>query len=122
MGQRVEKAFSYKTVFDEAEAAIDLTDPIWTNDDFLDHGLRPPWVRSLNRKKGGNLSSPSLQEMGRHLESENICRISRPSLQDPLWQESGSKSPVLQDNKSLTRPSLQDCPLVSGPDPSAGVD
>lgn len=60
--------------------------------------------------------------MGSHLESGNICRISRPSLQDPLWQESGYKYLEVKDKERPTRPSLQDFPGVFGPALSAGAD
>jgi hypothetical protein len=42
------------------------------------------------------------------LELGNICVITCPSLQDPLWQESGSNCLVLREKSALTRPSLQD--------------
>jgi len=122
LAQGVEKALPDEAVLNEAKGAGDLTDPLRTNDDLLHHGLRPPWWRSLNRKKAGKLSSPFLQEMGSHLESGNICWISRPSLQDPLWQESGGKCLELKDKKRLTRPFLQDSPGVFGPALSAGAD
>jgi hypothetical protein len=49
-----------------------------------------------------------LQDLANQLESEGICAITRPSLQDPLCQESDSNSPLLHVILDLTRPSLQD--------------
>jgi len=70
------------------------------------------------RGKQESPSSPSLQEMGKSLESGNICEMTCPSLQDPIWQESDSNSLVSQKKSARTRPSLQDfegdvsCPVV----------
>lgn len=68
-----------------------------------------------NRK---NPPGPSLQETGKSLESGNISEMTCPSLQDSLWQESGSNYLVLHEISCLTRPSLQDyecgvsCPVL----------
>jgi hypothetical protein len=70
------------------------------------------------REKRKNPPCPSLQDLGKGLESGNISEMTCPSLQDPLWQESGSNCLVLQEISSLARPSLQDleygasCPFL----------
>ncbi|MBN1844020.1 MAG: hypothetical protein JW883_17300 [Deltaproteobacteria bacterium] len=70
------------------------------------------------RGKQESPSSPSLQEMGKSLESRNICEMTCPSLQDPIWQELDSNCLVSQKKTVLTCPSLQDfegdvsCPVV----------
>jgi len=68
------------------------------------------------------LSSPSLQELANQLESNKIYAITRPSLQDPLCQKSGSNSLLLHVISDLTRPSLQDGQIgVFGPDSFAAA-
>lgn len=71
--------------------------------------------------KGGRQespSSPSLQEMGKSLESGNISDVTCPSLQDRTWQELDSNFLVSQEKSPLTCPSLQDfegdvsCPVL----------
>jgi len=70
------------------------------------------------REKRKNRPGPSLQEMGKRLESGNISEMTCPSLQYSFWQESDSNFLVLQDISPLTRPSLQDleygasCPVL----------
>jgi hypothetical protein len=66
------------------------------------HGPQP------KRGKRESPSSPSLQEMGKSLESGNICGMTCPSLQDRIWQESDNNFLVSQKKSALTRPSLQD--------------
>jgi hypothetical protein len=46
--------------------------------------------------------------MGKSLESGNICEMTRPSLQDPAWQELDSNFLASQKTSALTCPSLQD--------------
>jgi hypothetical protein len=53
-------------------------------------------------------SSSSLQELPNELESEDICAITSPSLQDLLCQELDSNFLLLQKILDLTSPSLQD--------------
>jgi len=71
------------------------------------------------REKRKNPPGPSLQDLGKGLESGNISEMTCPSLQDSFWQESGSNSLVLKEISHLTRPSLQDleygasCPVLS---------
>lgn len=56
--------------------------------------------------------------MGKSLESRNICEMTRPSLQDPIWQELDSNCLVSRKKSALTCPSLQDfegdvsCPVL----------
>ena len=65
-------------------------------------------VPQPKREKRESPSSPSLQEMGKSLESGNICEMTCASLQDPIWQELDSNFLVSQKKSHLTRPSLQD--------------
>jgi hypothetical protein len=60
------------------------------------------------RGKGESPLSPSLQEMGKSLESGNISEMTRPSLQYLFWQELDSNFLVSHKKSPLTRPSLQD--------------
>jgi hypothetical protein len=70
------------------------------------------------REKRKNPPGPSLQDLGKSLESGSIFEMTRPSLQDSLWQESGSNLLILREISGLTRPSLQDleyavsCPVL----------
>jgi hypothetical protein len=70
------------------------------------------------KEKRKNPPGPSLQDLGKSLESGNISEMTCPSLQDSLWQELGSNFLVLQEISHLTRPSLQDlegnlsCPVL----------
>jgi hypothetical protein len=108
VGEGVEKTLFEEAMLDKSEGAGDLTDPVGTKDDFLHHGLRPPFSRTLKRKKTASPSSPFLQEVGKCSESGSIEEISGPSLQDHFWQESGGNILVLWDKGGLTRPSLQE--------------
>lgn len=117
VGEVVEKPLFEESMLDKPERAVNLTDPVGTNDDFFHHGLGPPFGRTLKRKKIESLSSPFLQELANDSESVSIEEISSPSLQDHFWQESGDKILVLRGKYDLTRPSLQDCrdPGAFGP-------
>ena len=70
------------------------------------------------REKRKNPPGPSLQDLGKSLESGNISEMTCPSLQDCLRQGLGSNFLVLQEISHLTRPSLQDlegnvsCPVL----------
>ena len=70
------------------------------------------------REKRKDPPGPSLQEMGKRLESGNISEMTCPSLQDCLWQELNNNYLLSQKKSYLTRPSLQDleygvsCPVL----------